>query len=304
MKINGHLEWNLKYVPGTLEAIGYKNGKRVLREVVKTTGESASLQLVSLKTALKANGEDIAIITVSVNDKNNLPVPVANDEVIFNLSGPGKIIGVGNGNPTSLEKERFLDDIKTTGITDLQEKPIPSIEAGIDALQMTDTSKWTEAFKNRDYKNLAAAYAYRGSFELPQNFTQTQITFFYQSIGTIQSIYINGKEIGKNLPKSEQGNTFVVPHSIVQPGKNRVDIITTPIGKKYDWDFVNDNPGTIQIFTPAPAWKRKLFNGLAQIIIQTTNESGEIILEATGRNVKPATLKLNSVPTVTRDFVR
>jgi beta-galactosidase len=272
--------------------------------VVKTTGEAASLQVVPHKTSLKANGEDITVITVSVTDKNNLPVPVANDEVTFKLNGPGKIIGVGNGDPTSLEREQFLDDIKTSGIIDIQEMAMQSMENGMDALRRTETGKWTEAFKNRDYKKLAPAYAYRGSFELPQNFSTSQITFFYQSIGTTQSIYINGKEIGKDLPKSEQGNTFEIPHAIVQSGKNRIDIITTPIGKKNDWDFVNDNPGTIQIFTPAQAWKRKLFNGLAQIIIQTTKEAGEITLEATGNNLKPAILKFNSAVTVPRDSVK
>lgn len=143
-----------------------------------------------------------------------------------------------------------MEDIKTVGIGNLKEKPIPGMDKGLDALKETGNSEWTEAFKNRDYKNLAPAYVYRGNFELSQNFSGSEITFFYKSIGREQSIYINGKEIGINLKENAEGNTFKLDHSILKPGQNQVDIIATPIPKKYDWDNVNTNPGLIQIFTP------------------------------------------------------
>jgi beta-galactosidase len=47
----------------------------------------------------------------------------------------------------------------------------------------------------------------------------------------------------------------------------------------------------IQLVIPAGTWKRKLFNGLAQVIIQTTQEPGDIILTATSPDLKPASLK-------------
>ncbi|WP_207433552.1 beta-galactosidase GalA [Sabulibacter ruber] len=303
MKPNSHLEWKVNYAPGTLEAVGYKNGKKVLTDVVKTTGEAAAVQLTPHKTSLKADGEDIAVITVSVNDKNKLAVPTAGNEISFQLKGPGRIIGVGNGDPTSLEKDRFIEDIKTVGITDLKEKPVAGMDNGQSAFQETNASGWDDAFKKRDYKNLAPAYVHRGSFELPANFTGADVTFFYKSIGREQTIYINGKEIAQNLKESAEGNVFKLDHSILKPGQNQLEILATPIPKKYDWDNVNQDPGTFQILTPASTWKRKLFNGLAQIIIQTTKDAGEITLTATGQGLKSTTLKVKSADTEKRPSI-
>ena len=92
MKINSHLEWKVRYTLGTLEAIGYKNGKSVLKDVVKTTADAASVQLTPHKTSIKADGEDIVVITVSVAGKNKLAVPVADNEITFKLNRPVKII--------------------------------------------------------------------------------------------------------------------------------------------------------------------------------------------------------------------
>jgi Glycoside hydrolase family 2 C-terminal domain 5 len=57
---------------------------------------------------------------------------------------------------------------------------------------------------------------------------------------------------------------------------------------------VDTNPGLIQILLPAPVYKRKLFNGLAQVIVQSTREAGEIILKATGNGLRFAEVKLQS----------
>jgi beta-galactosidase len=70
--------------------------------------------------------------------------------------------------------------------------------------------------------------------------------------------------------------------------------VATPIPKKYDWDYVNTDPGLIQLVTAAQPWKRKLFSGLAQVIVQTTKEAGEITITATSSNLKAAVIRLNS----------
>jgi beta-galactosidase len=50
------------------------------------------------------------VVTVELIDKKALHVPTANDEISFSIKG-GKILGVGNGNPTSLERDKFIDDV-------------------------------------------------------------------------------------------------------------------------------------------------------------------------------------------------
>lgn len=294
MEMNGHLEWKVNYEPGTLEAIGYKAEKKLLSEVVKTTGDASSIQLNATKTVLSADAEDISIITVKALDKNKLPVPVADNEITFSIQGPAKIIGVGNGDPTSLENEKFLENIQTVSIENLKEKEVSEMDATSELVADINDASWKEAFKNRDYKNLAKAYAYRGSFMLPENFSSSLITLFYKNIGLEQTIYVNGKAIASNLKQNETANGFVLDESILRPGKNLIVILATPIPKKFDWETVNTDPGLIQIITPAQPWKRKLFNGLTQIIVQTKKDAGEITLNASSPALQSATIKLRS----------
>jgi len=108
MEKNGHLEWDVTYKPGTLVAKGFVKGKLTVSELVSTTDEPAKVALTADRTGLNADGEDVAVITVQINDKKNRLVPTANNEVIFTLNGPGKIIGVGNGDPASHEQEQFV----------------------------------------------------------------------------------------------------------------------------------------------------------------------------------------------------
>ena len=299
----GHLEWKVKYVPGILEAIGYKGGKKILSDVVKTTGDPVNIQSSSNKTIVRADGVDLAVITVSATDKNNQAVPGAGNEITFSIEGPGKIIGVGNGDPTSLENDKFIETIETIKIENLKEKAVEGMDATNELAPGVDDTSWKEAFTGRDYKNLAKAYAYRGSFTLPENFSAASFTLFYGNIGVVQTIYINGKEIASHLKQNETSKGFILDKNILKPGKNSISILATPIPKKYEWDNVNTDPGLIQMVTPAQSWKRKLFNGLAQVIIQATKDPGEIILMATSPGLKSTSIKLKSNPTATRPSV-
>ena len=108
MEKNGHLEWEVAYQPGTLVARGFVKGKLTVLEQIETTGTPAKVALLADRTQLNADGEDVAIITVQLNDLKNRLVPTANKEIVFALSGPGKIIGVGNGDPASHAPEQFV----------------------------------------------------------------------------------------------------------------------------------------------------------------------------------------------------
>ena len=71
--------------------------------------------------------------------------------------------------------------------------------------------------------------------------------------------------------------------------------MATPLVKNKPWDVTNTLPGTIQVRTAAPAWKRKAFNGLAQVLVQSTQAAGEITLTAQAPGLKASVLKLKSV---------
>ncbi len=108
MPRNGHLQWDVVYAPGTLEAIGYKKG-RILKAKVETTGAPAEIVLTPYKTTLVADGHDISVMKISIIDREGHEVPNANNMIRFRIKGPGKIIGVGNGDPSSHEPDKCTD---------------------------------------------------------------------------------------------------------------------------------------------------------------------------------------------------
>lgn len=98
--------WRVKYVPGKLLAKGKKNGK-TYTGMQETTGKPASLQLINeTGSAIQSDGNDIAIITVKVLDAKGRVVPTAENDIHFEIRN-GKILGVGNGHPSSHEPDVF-----------------------------------------------------------------------------------------------------------------------------------------------------------------------------------------------------
>jgi len=96
--------WNdVKYEPGELKAIAYKNGKPWAETVMRTAGEPAQIQLAADRAALHADGADLSFITVTIADKNGTMAPRANNLVKFSIEGPAEIAAVDNGDATSFE---------------------------------------------------------------------------------------------------------------------------------------------------------------------------------------------------------
>jgi beta-galactosidase len=98
------LHWDdVKYEPGTLKVVAYKDGKRWATDVMKTTGPAAKLTLKADRSKIAADGQDLSYITVTVADKNGLPVPRSKNHIKFEIEGPGEIVATDNGDPTSFE---------------------------------------------------------------------------------------------------------------------------------------------------------------------------------------------------------
>ncbi|MBA4154130.1 beta-galactosidase GalA [Flavobacterium sp.] len=105
MPRNSHLEWQVTYEPGTLEAVGYKKGKKITTKV-ETTGNAYAVVLSPDKTILTADGKDATVFNISITDEKGREVPYADNMVKFYISGDAKIIGVGNGDPSSHEPDK------------------------------------------------------------------------------------------------------------------------------------------------------------------------------------------------------
>ena len=107
MPRNGHLEWQVKYAPGTLETKGYDaTGKMIVSDKVETTGPPAKLRLIPDRTQFLADGEDVVMVRCEILDAQNRIVPTADNEVTFSVVGPAQIAGVGNGDPSSHEADK------------------------------------------------------------------------------------------------------------------------------------------------------------------------------------------------------
>ena len=104
----GHLEWSVPYAPGTLTARSFSQGNLVLEKAILTTGVATQLALHADRQLLKADASDVSVIEVSTQDHTGLTVPDAMLPITFELTGPGRIIGVGNGDPSSHEPDIFL----------------------------------------------------------------------------------------------------------------------------------------------------------------------------------------------------
>lgn len=108
MKKDSHLEWNVTYAPGSLSARGFRDGREIARCAIETTGPAAQLRLLPHQPRLRANREDVTAIAVQVRDADDRLVPTAANEVTFQCSGPARILGVGNGDPSSHEPDTFV----------------------------------------------------------------------------------------------------------------------------------------------------------------------------------------------------
>jgi beta-galactosidase len=106
MKKNGHVAWNVKYAPGYMEARGFKDGKLVMTERRDTVGAPAKLVLTTDRREIKADGEDVAMFAVEVQDEHGRAHPLADNQVTLHLSGQCRLLGVGNGDPTSHESDK------------------------------------------------------------------------------------------------------------------------------------------------------------------------------------------------------
>jgi beta-galactosidase len=116
VKKNGHLVWKVKYAPGVIEARASKSGKVVLTDKRETAGASAKIVADADRAKIAADGQDLAVINVSIVDAQGRLVPLANNKVTWTVSGPGHVIGVGNGDPSCHEADRASERSAFNGL--------------------------------------------------------------------------------------------------------------------------------------------------------------------------------------------
>src|ERR1700733_13024093 len=101
-----HLSWDVPYEPGNLRAVGVKDGNVVSTVDVQTTGEPAAIGLSVDRQVIAADGRDVAHFVAQILDDAGRVVPIANNEITFELEGEGNLIGIDSGDPASHEDYR------------------------------------------------------------------------------------------------------------------------------------------------------------------------------------------------------
>jgi beta-galactosidase len=97
-----NLSWDVPWEPGTIRAKGVK-GNTVVYDQQTTAGAPAKVKLKPDRTRIMADGKDLVFIETDITDAQGVLVPNTANKVNFSVSGPGKIVGVDNGNPISYE---------------------------------------------------------------------------------------------------------------------------------------------------------------------------------------------------------
>jgi len=95
--------FEVPYEPGSLVARCFDNGKETASERLITTGKPAAIRLKADRTVIRADRNDLSYVTVEITDADGYIVPDADNIVVnFEVTGPGKIAGVGNGDPRDM----------------------------------------------------------------------------------------------------------------------------------------------------------------------------------------------------------
>lgn len=97
-----HVFWRVPYEAGTVKAISRKNGKVVLEKEIQTAGLPTKLELLADKESIKDDRYDLVYVTINVTDDKGTLIPDADNEIVFKVSGGGKLVGVDNGYQANL----------------------------------------------------------------------------------------------------------------------------------------------------------------------------------------------------------
>jgi beta-galactosidase len=297
MQRDSQLKWKVKYAPGVLSAKGSKAGKVVVEEKVETTGAPSAVQLSPDRSEIDANGEDISIVTVDVVDEKGRVVPTANHPVSFELEGPGRILGVGNGNPSSHEPDTFISTVASRSLPIggwRYKKDINPYAGNIpEVAEKFDDSAWKTADVNleRGPLGLREKGVFRARFQVSaKDLAKPAVELWFGKIEGGVAVFLNGEKIG-SAGDSRAASVYDVK-KLLRPGENAIAVTLANYGSAAG---LNKGVSLHLQESPAPvAWSRSVFNGLAQIIVQSSKEPGILKLTARAKGLSPASIPIHT----------
>ncbi|HEU5397566.1 MAG TPA: DUF4982 domain-containing protein, partial [Verrucomicrobiae bacterium] len=306
MTKDSHLEWSVKYEPGTLSAKGYDDAGKLIAETrVETTGAAARIQLTPDRKTIDADGEDVSVFTVSAVDAQGRAVPTAQNKINFAIEGAGRIIGVGNGDPSCHEPDVSVPATPSHNIAvknwrwEIAEIPrnknsVPEYAPGYDDAGWKTVSGGGATIETTDTSAI-----YRAHVTLTEDDLKGDGALVCFSGCDDEGWYfVNGQFIGES--HDWQAQPVFDAKKYLHAGDN---VIAVGVFNGFAQGGLNPNVN-VQIVghTVAARWSRSLFNGLAQVIVQSTRAAGEFKLTAAADGLQPAACVVKTEPAAGRPW--
>ncbi|MGH7522950.1 MAG: beta-galactosidase GalA [Gemmatimonadales bacterium] len=290
-----HVEWNVPYAPGTLVARGYRHGILAGVDSVETTGAPAAVTLTPDRATINPDGEDLSVVTVAVTDSHGRVVPVAQNLVHFDVGGPGKILGVGNGDPSSHEPDVYLNHTRdrVVALRGWRMHAVASDTAGPEVSENHADAGWQAVDVDGSTGSLpqhsSAVFRTRVSIA-PEDLAAGSIVLRFGMIDDAGWVYVNGKLAGES--HDWQASPGFDVGKLLHVGDNTIAVIVRN----------NDGPGGVNkgVSLDFPSrsveahWQRSVFNGLAQVIVQAGTAPGDIRLTARADGLASQTVVIRS----------
>ncbi|HZM03399.1 MAG TPA: beta-galactosidase GalA, partial [Candidatus Saccharimonadales bacterium] len=295
MPRNGHLQWTVKYAPGVLLARGFQAGKSVAEGEVQTVGAPAALRLSPDRTSLTAGDEDVSVITVAVADAQGRTMPLADNMIDFELTGPGRILGVGNGDPSCHEPDTYVPQMDSQRIVldDWRMKKVSGTRNRPEVEEKFDDSAWDKVNVKADEGPLTPeeSAVFRTHFQVTSD--QLAVKSVEVAFGMIDDegwVYVNGHRVGESRDWSAQPSFEI--RKYLHEGENSIAVAV----RNHEGNG-GVNKGVALEIQGKPLevhWKRSAFNGLAQIIVQAGLEPGTLQLKARSSGLAEASVNIIS----------
>jgi beta-galactosidase len=295
MPANGHLEWSVPWQSGALVATGWRGGRQIGRDFVATTGTAVRATLAADRSRIAADGQDVAMISVGASDAKRRGVPTADNGMNFTISGPGRIIGVGNGDPGSHEDDTFVDRYRILPTTGWRLADLANDERFVGLPTVAETG-WRDPFRwfpPGEGPKPPRRFILEGTFAMPAE-TSAVTTLFLPDIAATVRIFVDGVERTERLTRSADGVSLALAPT---PGEHRIDMLVTEDASaalRRVQDLGSSNIASLQVRTPAAPWRRRLFNGHAQVIVQSTGGPGRILVEARSPDLQSAVVAIQA----------
>ena len=222
-------------------------------------------------------------------------MPVADNLIDFDLTGPGWILGAGNGDPSSHEPDVYIpkQNFRSAALGAWRMKLVPGARKRPEVQPDFDDSSWEQVDVETEFGPLVPnqSAVFRGQFEAtPGDLASESVTLHFGRIDDEGWVYVNGNFVGESHDWSAQPSFEA--RKFLRPGRN---VIAVAVHNRDGAGGVNKGVALEFSGKSEPVqWQRHAFNGLAQVIVQAGRPGG-IHLTARSDGLAAASANISSV---------